>query len=651
MVLKEKGLRVKDTIGQIFTPKYIAEFMVKNLFKILKDYNKDMEQLKVLEPSVGQGVFLKYLLQNNFPDITAYELDKDLKDQLVNNYPHVKFRFENVLGSDLNEKFDVIIGNPPYLGQNYNAEIFQDYSKKFPICDKYFVGNMDLFYYFIHLGILKLNPGGFLSFITTDYWITKSKKTGIKLLKPHIIDECFLIQYINLSQFKLFKGAEGQHNCIFVLQRKTEQEKLQNNDKPIKIIQVHRRKDENQTDESYNKKIFMELINHYDSNEILRFDSALTNNDLKREGSWNLIYFKEVKNLVDKIEKFCTDNGEICLLKDYFIIRNGLIFIKDDIFILKENFNLKIEENDLYIKVNNKFQKINDNERERLKKVYKSKSIKPYGFLKNDHLGYAIYFNKNEFTSQDINERNKFYETKYPVLTKYLKQFEDELKRILINAKENLNDLYFPRRGTFIRRLEADNKEELIDLEPMYKMGKKIFFKYISSNNIFGYTNAAYLATSDTYFLWPKSSDVKIDYLFILAYLNSKLVYFLFKAKNIKIKRSKTKLEYGLTIPNLNNFNSEKEKSITSLIKFLSSCLIEISRLNNIKILNKLKMQISTLKYFNYFNQNELMHEITLALENVDDTFLIKTIDHLFFQLFNLKEEEINYLINKYYQL
>ena len=125
----------------------------------------------------------------------------------------------------------------------------------------------------------------------------------------------------------------------------------------------------------------------------------------------------------------------------------------------------------------------------------------------------------------------------------------------------------------------------------------------------------------------------------------------MFKAKNIKIKRSKTKLEYGLPVPNLKNFKSEKEISIISLIKFLCSCIIEISRLNNIKILKKLKMQLSTLKYFNCFNQNELIHEITLALENVDDAFLTKTIDHLFFQLFNLKEEEIDYLINKYYQL
>ena len=136
----------------------------------------------------------------------------------------LKFEFNNFLGSNTTDKYDIIIGNPPYLGQNYNAPVFQEYVRKFPICKRFFVGNMDLFYFFIHLGIEKLNPGGFLSFITTNYWITKSQKTGIKFLKPHILNECFLVQYIDLSTLKIFEDARGQHNCIFVLQKKNSQE-------------------------------------------------------------------------------------------------------------------------------------------------------------------------------------------------------------------------------------------------------------------------------------------------------------------------------------------------------------------------------------------------------------------------------------------
>ncbi|MDX1798008.1 MAG: Eco57I restriction-modification methylase domain-containing protein [Candidatus Lokiarchaeia archaeon] len=185
MVIKNSSSKTDKTIGQIFTSSYIAEFMVNNLKKYIADWKSKTDTIRILEPSVGEGIFLKYLLKNNFTDITAYEIDTSLKENLLYLYPNVEFRFENFLGASSDEKFDIIIGNPPYLGQNYNSEVFQDYNKKFPLCKKYFVGNMDFFYYFIHMGIEKLNPGGLLTFITTNYWITKSKKTGIKYLKPH----------------------------------------------------------------------------------------------------------------------------------------------------------------------------------------------------------------------------------------------------------------------------------------------------------------------------------------------------------------------------------------------------------------------------------------------------------------------------------
>ena len=610
MVLKNNNKRGYNLIGQIFTPKYIAKFMVNNISNFITTDNKTHQDLKVLEPSVGEGIFLKSLIQNNFSDITAYEMDNSLKTNLLKNYPQVKFNFENFLGSDLNEKFDIIIGNPPYLGQNYNAKVFQDYIKKFPICKKFFVGNMDLFYYFIHLGILKLKPGGILSFITTNYWITKSRKTGIKLLKPHILEECFLLQYIDLSNMTLFKGAEGQHNSIFILRKKTDLEKQRSVNKPIQVIQITKNGNSSNNNENFNTLIFKKVLLGNDNRSIRKYRSAITNNDLKPDRSWNLLYPEEIKEIIYDIEKNCIVNGKISYLKDRFIVRNGIIFIKDNLFILNEGNNLKIEKRDVYIKINNKFVKILNNEKERLKKIYKSKSIKPYRFNEGDHTGYAIYFNKNEFHGANIEERNRFFEEKYPNLIQYLKQYKTELRNILVNAKENPNDYFFPRRGTFIRRNENNFNETLIDLEPFYEKGKKIFFKYISNENIFGYSKSSYFATSDTYFLWPRFNQKSIDYTFMLAYLNSKLVRFLFNAKNIRIKRSKTKLEDGLPIPFIENFTSEKDCKKISLIKKLTKQLVQSSG-------NRKEIQVR--------------------------------IDKLIFDLFKVKEKEINLLFNFFY--
>ncbi|MFX0001675.1 MAG: Eco57I restriction-modification methylase domain-containing protein [Candidatus Hodarchaeota archaeon] len=650
MVIKNINSKKDNRIGQIFTPDYIAEFMVRNIISFLIKSRKNPSNLRVLEPSVGEGIFLKYLLKYNFTDITAYEMDDTLKGILLKSYPNIGFNFTNFLGSNRNEKFDLIIGNPPYLGQNYNAEIFQEYVKKFPFCAKYFVGNMDLFYFFIHLGIEKLYPEGMLTFITTNYWITKSKKTGIKLLKPHVLEECFLLQYIDLSFLKLFEGAKGQHNCIFVLQKKTKPEKIQKINKNIEVIQLIGNKDSNKKNESYNKAIFKELTIGTDLSNIKRFISALTNNDLKKDESWNPIYPKEVKKVVAKIENCCKINGKISLLKDYFLIRNGLILIRDSIFILNEGKELKIEGDNFYIKLDGKFLKLSEKEKARLKKIYKSKSIKKYGYNQENNTGYVLYFNKNEYKSLLLNKRNRWYEKRYPLLTEYIRKYEKDLRKILINAKENPDDYYFPRRGSFIRKSDKNSDEKLIDLEPFYNKGKKIFFKFISNENVFGYSEDSYYATSDTYFLWPKKSGKNIDYLFILAYLNSKLVRFLFKAKSINIKRSKTKLEYGLPIPNLKKFTSMKETLLIEFIKLLTSYLINIVNSNYEPYITDVNNVLSFLKKFSYIKDETIKSKIFQALENKDQIFIQYTLDQLIFQLFELSEKEADSLIKKYYE-
>ncbi len=631
----------KISIGQVFTPEYIAEFMVKNAACFLesnaraKDNNFNPKSIRVLEPSVGEGVFLKYLLNQNFHDITAYEIDRSLKEFLLLNYPKVHFKFENFLGSDVDEKYDLIIGNPPYLGQNYYSKIFQEYLQNYPICEKFFVGHMDLFYYFIHLGLLKLNPGGILTYITSNYWITKSKKTSVTLLKPHVLNDSFLLQYIDLSNLKVFKDI-GQQNCIFILQKKTENDKTQRENKEIEVIQVEGKNRLADVNNTFNQKIFSEIQNLQNSTLIKRYTSALTNNDLTSESSWNIMIPKEVKKVVDKVEQQCILNGKPLLLKDYFMVRNGIIFIKDQIFTFNNGNDLKIESNNFFIKIAEEFVKVSNHESFRLKKLYKGKSIRPYGFQETE-FKYAVYFNKNEFKSDDLEERNKWFEAKYPVLTAYLKQYKKELKEILINAKENPLDFYFPRRGAFVRKdSESVNNSEILDLEPYYDGRKKILFRYISNVNVFGYAEAPYFATSDTYFLWPAVSEAEIDYDFLLAYFNSNLVQFLFKAKNISLKRSKTKLEFDLVVPNLNSFQTDEQKQNISFIKFLMKSLIR----NVVADIDETDLQII---------EKRMKKSVISALKNRNIPFIQKIIDDLIFELFGLNGSTINVLMEKYY--
>ncbi len=637
----------KNRLSQIFTPDYIAEFMVKNIKQhYFSSHNgSTIDKIKVLEPSAGKGIFLKHILGEGFTDITAYELDQSLKTPLLKNYPNVKFNFENFLGSDANEKFDIIIGNPPYLGQNYNAQIFQELVKNYSICKKYFVGNMDLFYFFIHLGIDKLKPEGLLSFITTNYWLAKSKKTGIKYLKPHITNDCFMMHYIDLSGIKVFKDAKGQHNCIFVLQKKNSLEKEKKIDKHIQITQLNKNQDFKVLNHQYNERQFSKILDNSNHNSIKKYTSGLTNNDISLQNNWNLLYPRDIKEVIKQIESFCMKNKNLNLLGDYFSIRNGLILIKDDIFILKENEQIIFDEDDIFIKIYDEFVKLNPLEKKRLKKIYKSRAVKPYRYLLEEQEGYLLFFNKSDFEQFDIGERDIQISKLYPNLSKYLKQFEQELKETLENANENRNDFYFPRRGSHIRQ---NRDKRLINLEPLYDNSPKIFFKFISKENIFGYALDQYYATSDTYFLWPRK-PTEFPLLFLLAYLNSNIVTFIFKSKSLAVKRSKTKIENGIPLPTSSKFKTKEKHSIIELIHYLTKWLVYSANPIKQSYNYKLNNQFDSIHYFSTAKNLSYKEKIIKSFKDKDVESIQEFINNLFYQLFDLDGNRLDYLMKKYY--
>ncbi len=635
-------------LGQFFTPKYIASFMVKNSYDyIIKYIHKPIDEISVLEPSVGKGIFLHYLINLGFKNITAYEIDPKLILLLKKKYPIVDFKFENILTASINKKYDLIIGNPPYLGQNYHSKLFQDYIKKSPFCQKYFVGNMDLFYYFIHIGIEKLKPKGILSFITTNYWITKHKNTGIKFLKPHLVKNCYFLQYIDLSNMILFNKAKGQHNCIFTVQKK-DSDNCNEEGPKIEVIRI--RKSNNQKIKKVKeiKSIFNFLIYGKEHYLIDKYNSALNQKELMNNLNWNICYPEIVRNIIDKFEELCKKDNKITTLKDYFIIRNGIIFIKDDIFILEKSKNLIIKNSDFYIKINEKYYKLTEKEKNRLKKIYKSRAIREYNYCKDDYIGYGIFINKNEFLIKNKKERNQKIEECYPNLSKYILNCSDELKKVLSNAKENQDDIYFPRRGVFIRNFSA-NSLNIIDLEKSYEKKKKIFFKFISEKNIFSYSETQYYATSDTYFLWPKINEEYIDYPLFIAYLNSKFVYFLFKAKGISIKRSKSKLEENLPIPNFSLLNSNNDKSLLSIIRILALYLSKRIKSNFKENSSPLLEKIEILVKNSNSPHSIFLTQIQDAIKCNDNRKIKDIIDEMFFFLFKIEKETILELLYRYY--
>ena len=103
--------------GGFYTPKLITSFILRWAFN-------EEDTLDILEPSCGDGVFLKEIQKENYKynSITAIELDKleVLKSRKIglNKTKIIHSDFHDFC-INTKQKFDLIIGNPPYIRYQY----------------------------------------------------------------------------------------------------------------------------------------------------------------------------------------------------------------------------------------------------------------------------------------------------------------------------------------------------------------------------------------------------------------------------------------------------------------------------------------------------------------------------------------------------
>jgi tRNA1(Val) A37 N6-methylase TrmN6 len=145
----------KQNNGIYFTP---PNTIMKAL-NILYDYNKTFNN--ILEPSCGSCEFIDKLL-NFYPNATVsgIEYNQIIYDNIKNNYDNnsnVKIINGDFLKNNLNEKFDLIIGNPPYYVLKKGDVETQYYN--------YFDGRPNIFLLFIIKSLKLLTDDGILCFI------------------------------------------------------------------------------------------------------------------------------------------------------------------------------------------------------------------------------------------------------------------------------------------------------------------------------------------------------------------------------------------------------------------------------------------------------------------------------------------------------
>jgi len=98
--------RKEKILGQFFTPPEVAEFIVSFASKFISTKES------ACDPACGDGVFLLSLIRHGFKPV-GVDIDKNIIHSLPESIREY-VRIQNGLLLNENEKFDLVVGNPPF---------------------------------------------------------------------------------------------------------------------------------------------------------------------------------------------------------------------------------------------------------------------------------------------------------------------------------------------------------------------------------------------------------------------------------------------------------------------------------------------------------------------------------------------------------
>ena len=417
-----------------------------------------------------------------------------------------------------NGGFDIVIGNPPYVVEKGNKEIFRPIAAT-EFGKRCYYGKMDLFYFFFHKALDLGNSTAEISLITTNYFPTAF---GGLLLRKDFKERSQVRRLINFNELKIFESALGQHNMITMLTKDKSKPILAENC----LCKVSKYADSNLLKNvlyavGQNNEIFENFSvpqeNLYDGNEYyIRISGCGFNQN----------------NSNDSILSKIAESKK--LLKDIADIKQGIVSGADKytdaheakyglghpkgkgIFVLPKeqlmNLNFPAEEKKRY-----------------LKKIYKNSQISKYSIAYSDDL-YVLYLTKEVGL------------TDAPKMIEYLEQFKPILaaKREAVEGKMPWYSLNWAREKS------------------IFEAKEKIVNSRRSKGNIFALdTKQCYEQSDIMITVIKKEYQKEYPPKYVLGLLNSKLYYFWLKNRG-KLKGDMLEL-YGKPLEEIPIINASED--------------------------------------------------------------------------------------------
>ncbi len=458
----------KKDLGQYFTPGHVAEFMV-SLSSIPKTGS-------VLEPSCGEGIFLKKVQEAGYKKVIGYEIDPSIKPLVDSD-----IRFESFVSADLNEKFDLVIGNPPYIRwKNLNADLKSELENN-SLWNKYFNSLCDYLCIFVLKSVEALKDGGELIFITPEYWINTKHA---EVLRNYLIQNGYFNDIIHFNETPIFDKVASSI-LIFKFTKSSKPSKSK-----IKIRKYHSTR--RLTEETLNKLkhgIPDDDIDVFERNQFLETERW----SLVPDSVQNKLNIFESKCFLRNDSSLFNSENELAVLGSIADIGNGMVSGLDKAFQIPEDVTLS------------------EHEEKAVLNVVKAKNLEPY-----THNSLHRYI----FLNQSV-ESEEILEKKYPNFYNHLKEYKEQLaKRYNYNRQISYWD------WVFLRSLKLFSKPQPRIFVPCKeRISHKNYFR-------FAYVNEGIFPTQDVTAIFLKD-NVKESIYYILALLNSEYVFEWLKHKGV----------------------------------------------------------------------------------------------------------------------
>lgn len=188
------GIRLKE-LGQYNTKRSIIQFILK------QDFMPKDKTISILEPSSGEGNFIVELKNNGYRNLTSYEVDK--------RYSYTGSIIGDFLKADVDRKFDLIIGNPPFtsvkLSKSYYGNSETEFRTRF------------IEMLFLEKSLKLMGENGLIIFIFPNRLFLDKKFNNILRL---IYQKEFYINRIVDLPLNIFTNTDSTSSVLIVISRK-----------------------------------------------------------------------------------------------------------------------------------------------------------------------------------------------------------------------------------------------------------------------------------------------------------------------------------------------------------------------------------------------------------------------------------------------